>query len=310
MRSIRDPDDALDPITTIPHLLRVLKTRTTSWTRDRMLIAGLMCLSPRELDVNMTGPQVTRQLLLKFGSIQVADLIHGEVPISTIGPWNWCPQSIFDFGHFFHFSSDDECYIEESGLLWGRFTAHEILPDDAILPCGSHPAQAARVSAALSNRANCLLLTTSYLQKQSLYILFQPIYVEYMTIRGHWIGCVSHQGALRKKGSQAQQPKRRAQRNLLILFGEHSSLNGHLLPTLHVRTVMRTLEAFRQVIYAGSKLRWFLSDGFIQSDTRVGFHYSNSLSVKTEVLILTLISRCLAIGSPNRFTSMILMLSH
>ncbi|KAI0896193.1 hypothetical protein F4806DRAFT_496312 [Annulohypoxylon nitens] len=94
-------------------LLSVLLRRTTSWEKDRMLIAGLMCQDRYSGDCllknpNTSGPEITQLILGTLGSIEVTDLLHSEDTISNYGPWSWCPQSIFQLGHLYKSSAPSD----------------------------------------------------------------------------------------------------------------------------------------------------------------------------------------------------------
>ncbi|KAI1439459.1 hypothetical protein F5Y02DRAFT_405724 [Annulohypoxylon stygium] len=174
-------------------LLRMLQTRTTSWTRDRTLIAALMCLPLSAIDSTTTGPQMTQKILANFGSLRTTEIVNHRVPMSSNGPWDWAPQSIFDLGQW-SLSDDpmgDWSYIYDDGTVKCEFLAYEILVDDVITEYRQHPALAARISVALSKRQYCLLLTTPRIQQEGTYILFQPVSVSPWMVMGKWIGCVS-----------------------------------------------------------------------------------------------------------------------
>ncbi|KAI3317264.1 hypothetical protein HD806DRAFT_372598 [Xylariaceae sp. AK1471] len=184
-------------------LLKVLSSRTTSWTKDQMLIAALMCQdkngSKGLVDSTMTGPEIMKFLLVTFEKIRVTDFVHSEVPIATHGPWSWCPQSVFHFGQLYHSSrvSNTDCIMLPNGRISCRLQAYEVLEDDVIISCGSHPAIRAKVSAALSNRPACLLLSTPCIQDdQPIYILSQPVFINNVTITVRWVACVQMQSAL------------------------------------------------------------------------------------------------------------------
>ncbi|KAI2472379.1 hypothetical protein F4781DRAFT_360343 [Annulohypoxylon bovei var. microspora] len=187
------------------NLINILSRRTTSWVKDQMLIAGLMCQdmgpSTSLVSSSMTGPEIMKSLLTRFERIEITDLLHGEVPITTHGPWSWCPQSIFHFGQVYHSPdlSDETCQILPHGRLHGGFRAYEVLDTDVIIPCGSHPAIRARVSAALSDRRKCLLISTPCIQEDQLYILIQPVYLNGHIISGRWVACVHLQSLLNLK---------------------------------------------------------------------------------------------------------------
>lgn len=210
MKRIRDPSKKTKWFTNrheiLPDLLNVLSHRTTSWVKDRMLIAGLMC--PRfesasdDLHLlpssNMTGLEITRIILQTVENFKMADILHSDDPTATYGPWSWCPRSIFQFGHLYRSSvpSKDTVMVSHGGYLSGDFKAFEVLEDDRIVPCGSHPASRARVSAALFNREKCLLLSVDSIKSQGLYILAQPVYVDMRIMHCRWVHCVWFQSSM------------------------------------------------------------------------------------------------------------------
>ncbi|GAP92993.2 hypothetical protein SAMD00023353_9900130 [Rosellinia necatrix] len=211
-------------ITNLSDLLKVLSRRTTSWTKDQMLIAALMCQDKNRakglVDSTMTGPEIMKFLLVTFEKIRVTDFVHSEVPITTHGPWSWCPQSVFQFGQLYHSSrvSDTDCTILPNGRISCRLQAYEVLEGDVISSCGSHPAIRAKVSAALSNRRACLLLSTPCIQDdQPIYILAQAVFINKVTISVRWIGCVQMQSLSNpKRGLASELPgmKSRGRREL------------------------------------------------------------------------------------------------
>ncbi|KAH8748362.1 hypothetical protein BGZ57DRAFT_776579 [Hyaloscypha finlandica] len=145
-------------------LLGLLRGRTTSWAKDRLLITGLMC-KPRGFEPISTGPRITQLLASHFRSIPVIDLYHKEIPARRKGPWAWCPPSIFDLASSPGALGGEQqtllgglCEISADGTLRGIFKAHELLETDEVTPCASHSAVIVEIDAALSNRRNCLLL--------------------------------------------------------------------------------------------------------------------------------------------------------
>ncbi|RYC61497.1 hypothetical protein CHU98_g4706 [Xylaria longipes] len=198
MRCLRGDASRGTAISSLRDLLLSLRARVTSWEKDRHVIPGLMCLS-KSFDSAATGPQITRQVLTHFGKIFCNDLCHGEVPIRPSGPWSWCPPSIFDFSVSQNSRSGRSgamCSISETGLIWGSFTSYGLARSDVVLPFGRHPAVASRVSEALSERENCLLLVdrNDKVQSHRQYILACPISIRWLrdtlVVSCRWAGCV------------------------------------------------------------------------------------------------------------------------
>ncbi|KAI2621179.1 hypothetical protein GGR54DRAFT_91442 [Hypoxylon sp. NC1633] len=242
-------------------LLRMLQTRTTSWARDRTLIAALMSLPPSAIDSTTTAPQMTQKILANFGSLRTTEIINHRVPMSSDGPWDWAPQSIFDLGQW-SLSSDPMggwSYIYDDGSIKCEFLAYEVLQDDVIAEYRHHPALAARISVALSKRQNCLLLTTPRIQQEDTYILFQPISVGPWIVMGRWIGCVSLKNAL---GTSRRHYN--AGTNVLgqtpptYVLGKNRNSIGKSLPTMSFDSTFIALEASRRNKSSSS---WCLSVG-------------------------------------------------
>lgn len=188
-------------------LLRIMRGRTTSWARDRMLIPGLMCLPPEMPVSTLTSQDITTKLLGHFQDIEFEDLLHTEVPICQFGRWSWCPSSIFHLNNFSTPSTyknfirrNSQLFIHPSGWIEsgiGRLMAYSVLEDDVIIPAGVHPSIRARVLEALTKRSHCMLLSNRELSNDGrLYILFMPTGVtgqpllNVVTVHCQWIGCV------------------------------------------------------------------------------------------------------------------------
>ena len=63
----------------LQELCRVMSTRTTSLARDKMIIAGLLCLGPTfQFSTRMSDSQITKSLLRNFGWIRQSNLFHAE----------------------------------------------------------------------------------------------------------------------------------------------------------------------------------------------------------------------------------------
>lgn len=191
-------------------LMSILKSRSTAWEKDRLIIAMLMT-SPEEptdgvLNPSLSIPVLTQQLLERLQYIPAAAIFHGEVPMAEYGKWSWCPPSIFGLGNSgLSLSQRDgvlpPTYVGE-GLAHGWFYASHVRPEDVdeLLPCGSHPQVLAQISAALKNPEKCLLLRTDgCTPKLSPALLAIPIqtYVTnhyklrpYQSLCCRYVGCV------------------------------------------------------------------------------------------------------------------------
>ena len=78
---------------TLMDLLTILSTRSTSWNRDRMAIAGLLGRI-RDFDYSSSRGEATRQLLEQYTIFDRSLLHHGHATIVDQGPFSWCPSNI------------------------------------------------------------------------------------------------------------------------------------------------------------------------------------------------------------------------
>ena len=78
---------------TLMDLLAILSTRSTSWNRDRMAIAGLLARI-KDYDYNSSRTQVAQQILKEYVVFDQSLLHHGQATVSDLGHFSWCPASI------------------------------------------------------------------------------------------------------------------------------------------------------------------------------------------------------------------------
>jgi hypothetical protein len=286
-------EHSISSMGTLRGLLRVLRPRTTSWNTDRMLIAGLMCLPPEEMESTVSGAHITKQLLCHFGALSIHEVFHDEIPISQTGPWSWCPQSIFDLSQSRmsqHGTHSEQCLVSGSGVLIGRFSAYTILREDIVIPCGNHPALAARVSAALATRQKCLLLTHP-IYDHGQYILAMPVSTKFLgsgktgRIACRWITCVylgsplsakdrsRHVLPTQTKRERDQAPVVEAELANWYEFGADTDETGKPLAPMDVQSVFRGVEGWRRSVWEDGKFRWYLSDGYHDPESKVWQYY-------------------------------------
>lgn len=238
----RDPDR-------LKKILRIMRCRTTSWARDRMLIPGLICLPPEVSISTSTGSAITSKLLEHLRTIAFDDLLHTTVPVRQFGPWSWCPSSIYDMGLFSvatrHGTDSTHMRVGSPGTLSSKgLKAYSLLESDQIIPAGSHPSIRARVLEALSKRSHCMLLTDrSWSSDGRLCILCMPIVpghaseINYFKPRSkdlevhcRWIACVyvsSPSDPSPRVGSGAALGNSEQQVQRLLLPADSTFVFGH-----------------------------------------------------------------------------------
>ncbi|RVD87010.1 uncharacterized protein DFL_005259 [Arthrobotrys flagrans] len=155
-----------EPIESVSSLLAILKPRSTSWPRDRIMIAGL--LAGIEVSYSMTPTAITKAIFGKIKNISHSSLLHQETSISEFGGWSWCPNYLYDLpasppGEFKRLLlSGRSCIIDKNGAILGEFPARRVNRDDflgrRVIPTSSHPFVNSRIKAALENWQNCLVI--------------------------------------------------------------------------------------------------------------------------------------------------------
>ncbi|KAH7303509.1 hypothetical protein B0I35DRAFT_446712 [Stachybotrys elegans] len=157
----------LTDIDDLPGLQGVLQTRSTSWLKDKAIIASLLVLQRSSIDSSLTMPELTRNILRELGDVGIpySSLVHGQVPMTRSGGWSWCPPSIFDMGTpniipDVQQESMERLAISHEGVLSGYFTVFPVLLQDIdkIHPLGHHPAITMQVRMALEDPTDCWIL--------------------------------------------------------------------------------------------------------------------------------------------------------
>ncbi|KAF7586207.1 hypothetical protein BBP40_009298 [Aspergillus hancockii] len=111
------------PIENITDLITVLKPRSTSWPRDKMVIAGLLS-GLDDCDYSLQSDDITKAIMLRVSKIHPSSVLHGQPTMRESGGWSWCPSSLYDIpvesmGDTFMEGGlgDLTCLIEPEGIL-------------------------------------------------------------------------------------------------------------------------------------------------------------------------------------------------
>jgi hypothetical protein len=161
-------------IKSLSHLMRILRPRTTSWTKDRIILAALLCLPSDDVDTSRTISQLTTDILRQLRTFPASYLFHSEAPISPFGAFSWCPPSLFDLGKIASLTAayvDADSYntgfqaVEclKFGVLrcfFDAFSLSDARDSIGIMPYASHPSVITKIKVALTTPSNCVLLRT------------------------------------------------------------------------------------------------------------------------------------------------------
>lgn len=80
-------------------LMAVLKPRSTSKPGDRIIIAALLAhleLESSELPKEKRTEKLTKKVIDRLYRINPSSLHHGQVTMTELGGWSWCPPSLYD----------------------------------------------------------------------------------------------------------------------------------------------------------------------------------------------------------------------
>ena len=151
----------------IGDIMKVLRTRNSSWPRDLMVIAGL--LTGHEPKVNVPGfvARTTRDIILGLVEIEESFLYHGHATMTQKGGFSWCPSSLLDV----HIRTNanradraDRVFVSEHGALTGTWEYRMLRKKDVdkVRPYSFHISVAWQIRTALEQWDSCLLLRSPY----------------------------------------------------------------------------------------------------------------------------------------------------
>lgn len=160
----------MEPIFSVNDIIAILKTRSTSWPRDRIIIAGLL-YPGFAMDSSLSETQITCTLVTDAGVLNPSFLLHGHSTVRETGPFSWCPSSLFQGEvpmrerkqgpeSYLTIARPEPSSDNLPGLLVGGF--HYRLVDEHNLqqlrPFCLHPSVEWRVGTSLHNHTTCMLL--------------------------------------------------------------------------------------------------------------------------------------------------------
>jgi tetratricopeptide (TPR) repeat protein len=154
------------PIGELSDLLAILKARSTSWARDRTIIAALLLNIP-DCDFTRVEGEITRDILKHLGYIPFECLFHGGVTMADSGPWSWCPATLDDMRMDLSkkmrglINKDyDLMIIDKKGGVTGEWGYRQLTRQDIpkLMPVGENLAVRVKIKTVLRHWKKCLLL--------------------------------------------------------------------------------------------------------------------------------------------------------
>ncbi|KAH8689732.1 hypothetical protein GQ44DRAFT_833103 [Phaeosphaeriaceae sp. PMI808] len=155
-------------VSRLSDLLAILRPRSTSWVRDRTVIAALLTAIPN-LNLALNESEITQSLLKHLRLVPHQVLLHGRPTMSDLGGFSWCPTTLDDMpieiGHKSG-EGDEMLVVESDGSITGSWLARPVSPPDVrkgrLQPHGSDISVIVKVEAALFNWKSCLVLYQGY----------------------------------------------------------------------------------------------------------------------------------------------------
>ena len=143
-------------------LLSLLEVRSTSWPRDRIVIAALLCDLQIDTSVSNMQSDLTKQVILHFPKIDPTFLLHGHPTQESLGIFSWCPSTIFLGGKPFvapDFTPAEWLSVSKDGTISGTFWARCIGScGRSLIPATAHISARWKVQTALENEKHLLLI--------------------------------------------------------------------------------------------------------------------------------------------------------
>ena len=186
----------------IGDILKVLRTRNTSWPRDLMVIAGLLTgHEPKVIEPGfMAG--ITRDIILGLVEIEESFLYHGHATMTEKGGFSWCPFSLLDGRirtNANRAAREDKVYVDEHGAVTGTWEHRMLSKEDAdkVQPYSFHISVGWQIRVTLEQWENCLLLRSPY-HDDNWALLVVPLDVgnseicgqEYVVLECQYVGTV------------------------------------------------------------------------------------------------------------------------
>ena len=149
----------------IGDIQKVLSTKSTSWPRDLMVIAGLLTGCKPNISLPGFIAHTTREIIIGLAEIEESFLYHGHATMAQEGGFSWCPFNLLDVRLRTDTSMFEKVFVDELGAVIGLWEYRELGEKDAkenIHPYSFHVSIDYQIRAALVEWENCLLLKHSH----------------------------------------------------------------------------------------------------------------------------------------------------
>lgn len=187
---IRDLRDT--KVDSLSGLSRILKTRNTSWPRDRYVIAALLAGIVPDLTHTNMQTKITQDIIMSFSKIDASFLLHGQPTISELGPFSWCPSNVFSEGPHIDYRGGYFDVDQRTGTVkgWCSCQLIDTIMKPRLLPLSSHHSARWKIKAALTDSEHCLLLWPySWSQKDRAILVRVDAFTDYGSFHKRHLDC-------------------------------------------------------------------------------------------------------------------------
>ena len=183
----------------IGDLQKVLKTKSTSWPRDILIVASLF--TGHDPKVSLPGyiSHITRKIILGFVEIEESFLYHGHTTMAQKGPFSWCPSNLMDGSISTSTEEPERVYVDEDGAALGNWLCRWITSEEAkeVQPYSRHISVDWQIRSVLDQWEHCLLLRSPRnLNMQALLVIpvdtgcFELTGTKYDLLEAHFVGTI------------------------------------------------------------------------------------------------------------------------
>ena len=157
-------------------ILKVLRTRSTSWPRDIMVVAGLLTGHSPDLTKSDFIAHIVRDIVTGLVVLEESFLYHGHTTMRPKGRWSWCPSSLLDVQLQTNTDMFQQIYVDEEGAVTGYWNYRALSKEDVdkLQPHSFHISVTWQIRMALARWEYCLLLQHSR-RKDSQVLLVVPL---------------------------------------------------------------------------------------------------------------------------------------
>ena len=168
----------------ISDIQKVLSTKSTSWPRDLMVIAGLLTGCKPNISLPDFLTYTTREIIVGLAEIEESFLYHGHATMTHKGGFSWCPFNLLDVRLRPDTSIRERVFVDELGAVIGSWMCRELGGKDAkesVHPYSFHVSVDYQIRAALAEWEKCLLLKHSH-RDDTQALLVTPVDVDHCRI--------------------------------------------------------------------------------------------------------------------------------